>query len=73
VRAWLSPFYFLDLGFSGKRFFEKRSIYQGQNQKRPQRDTKIPFGAYRMGIFRKIHFINPPEVQGQVVSLLIYG
>ena len=22
--------------------------------------------------FWKIHFINPPEVQGQVVSLLIY-
>jgi hypothetical protein len=24
-------------------------------------------GAYRMGIFWKIHFINPPEVRGQVV------
>jgi hypothetical protein len=26
-------------------------------------------GAYHMGIFWKIHFINPPEVRGQVVRL----
>jgi hypothetical protein len=26
-------------------------------------------GAYHMGIFWKTHFINPPEVRGQVVRL----
>jgi hypothetical protein len=26
-----------------------------------------------MGTFWKTHFINPPEVHGQVVRLLIYG
>jgi hypothetical protein len=30
-----------------------------------------PPGAYCMGIFWKIHFINPPEVRGQVVRLKI--
>ncbi len=31
-----------------------------------------PPGAYRMGIFWKIYFINPPEKLGQVVWILIY-
>jgi hypothetical protein len=26
-------------------------------------------GAYRMGIFWKIHIINPPEVRGQDIRL----
>jgi len=29
--------------------------------------------SLHIGSFWKIHFINPPEVQGQVVGLLIYG
>jgi len=42
-------------------------------------DRKAPKGKFEspwslhIGIFWKIHFINPPEAQDQVVDLLIYG
>ncbi len=32
-----------------------------------------PLWSLHIGIFWEIHFINLPEVQGQVVGLLIYG
>jgi hypothetical protein len=35
--------------------------------KKAPKGQKSP-GAYRMGIFWKIHFINPPEVQSQLVG-----
>jgi hypothetical protein len=42
-------------------------------EKKGSKEIANFLGAYCMGIFWKIHFINPPEVQGQVFCVLIYG
>jgi hypothetical protein len=39
---------------------------------RLQRETGFPWSLH-IRSFWKTHFINPPEVHGQVVRLLIYG
>jgi hypothetical protein len=72
-RFTMSPLTILSYGLL--RFFKKnlyltKEFLKEKNEKGPK--GILPPGAYRMGIFWKFHFINPPEVRRQVVKLLIY-
>jgi hypothetical protein len=46
-------------------------IQEGQRRKAPKGKPKSP-RSLRIRSFLKIHFINPPEVQGQVFGLVFY-
>jgi hypothetical protein len=52
----------VSLDFSG--------LVKGKTRKAPRGKSESPWSLY-IGIFWKIHFINPPEVRGQVVRLKI--
>jgi hypothetical protein len=47
------------------------TLYTAQKKKPPGGEGKFPWSLH-IGAFWKIHFINPPEVQGQVVRLFFY-
>jgi hypothetical protein len=51
---------------------EAASISEGQRKKAPKGNSECPWSLH-IRSFWKTHFINPPEVHGQVVRLLIYG
>jgi hypothetical protein len=59
---------FLVLKFKG---LYKEGIIQGrQRRKAPKGNSESPWSLH-MRSFWKTHFINPPEVQGQVVRLVV--
>ena len=49
----------------------QRTILERQKGEAPKGKSESVWSLH-MGSFRKIHFINPPEVEDQVVDLLIY-
>jgi len=49
----------------------QRTILERQKGEAPKGKSESVWSLH-MGSFWKIHFINPPEVEDQVVDLLIY-
>jgi len=54
------------------KFYREGIIQEGQKKKAPKGYSKSPWSLH-IGSFRKVHFINPPEVHGQVVGLVVQG
>jgi len=69
---WISSWTVSFLVLENWLIFIQTGRFRKGKKQAPKGISESPWSLH-IGIFWKTHFINPPEVQDQVVDLLIYG